>query len=328
MILARAPLRVSLAGGGTDLPAFYSKHGGHILSFAINRYVYIALNAKFDGSVRMSYSETENVDHVSQLQHALARAVLTELGIERGIEIVSVSDVPSTGTGLGASAAYLAALIRATHKFLGTTDDPSLIADLGFRIEAEELGHPVGRQDHLATAHGGINEFIIATDGSSTVLPVKINDSIAEMLERNTVLVYTGRGRPASSILSKLKSSMEGQGSAINGAQQLAGLVGEVRTALQNQDINALGQLLDASWKIKRGLAAGVSHPEIDLLYDTAMGAGALGGKVTGAGGGGFLFLVVPEERRSAVVDSLVGKTVLDFQLAGDGAAVMFSSNH
>ena len=327
MILARAPLRVSLAGGGSDLPAFYSKHGGHVLSFTIDKYVYIILNPKFDGRVRMSYSVTENVEVVSELQHDLARAVLTHAGIHRGVEIVSVSDVPSTGTGLGASASYLTALICATDEYLGRTTGPAALADLAFQVEADELGHPVGRQDHLAAAYGGINEFEIDPDGSTNVRRIEIRPELLEMLELNTLLIYTGQSRAANALLNRLKTNLDADGPASAGTKLLVGLVDDVRSALVKHDLEALGELLDEGWRIKRGLLTGVSFKEIDQMYDTAMASGALGGKVTGAGGGGFLFLVVPRERRDAVIEALGTQITLDFRVSKLGAGITYSTS-
>lgn len=327
LILARAPLRVSLAGGGSDLPAFYGKHGGRVLSFAIDKFVYITLNPKFDGRVRMSYSVTENVEVVSQLQHDLGRAVLTRVGIDRGVEIVSVSDVPSTGTGLGASASYLTALICATDGYLGRTTGPAALADLAFQVEAEELGHPVGRQDHLAAAYGGINEFEIDPDGSTKVRRIDMRPELLEMLELNTLLIYTGQSRAANALLNRLKTNLDADGPATAGTKLLVDLVDDVGTALDKNDLETLGHLLDEGWRIKRGLLTGVSFKEIDQIYDTAMASGALGGKVTGAGGGGFLFLVVPRERRGAVIEALGDKTTLDFRVSKLGAGITYSTS-
>lgn len=323
MILTRTPLRISLAGGGTDMATFYKRQVGAVVSFTIDKYLYIGLNKKFDGKTRVSYSVTENVQNPDELKHDLAREVLSYFSA-RGVEITSVSDIPGEGTGLGSSSAFAVGLIKALSLF--TTSDinltPSALAELAYYVERKMCGHPVGKQDHYATAHGALrfyqfnsNEIVdVETLGDPTVL---------KGLEHHLMLFYTGATRMANRILSEQEKNLLSGDTRIG--TQLRGLAIELRDQLRRGNFLAVGDILARGWAWKKQLAAEITNNWINDLYDKAIDAGAIGGKLLGAGGGGFLLFAVHQGRQEAVTAAL-GLPRVPFRIECEGSKVIYES--
>jgi D-glycero-alpha-D-manno-heptose-7-phosphate kinase len=297
MIISRTPVRVSFCGGGTDLPAYYegSEKGGLVTSLALSKHIHVTVNKRFDDSVRVGYSQTEIVDDFEDLEHELVREAMRLTGVTQGIEITTIADIPSRGTGLGSSSALTVGLLNALHTYAGRTPDAAQLAEEACRIEIDILGQPIGRQDQYAAAFGGSNQISFLADDTVIVTPIDLD---ANMLESNYFLVYTGMTRQASGILAKQSASSDKKRAELDTLRQQAI---DVRNALETGDHVAVGQLLDASWQIKRELVDGITGATLDELYSSIIGMGATGGKLLGAGGGGFFLFHGPSEIRSQV---------------------------
>lgn len=322
MILARAPLRISLAGGGTDLPDFYKRSFGAVVSFAINKYVNVLINPKFDGRTRVSYSVTENVENPALLKHDLVRSALDLFGV-KGVEIAMVSDIPGQGTGLGSSSALTVALSMGLRKYRGlrTNVHPVEFAEEGYKIEHDFSGHPVGKQDHFASAYGGLHFFQFNTNGDVIVKPIKITPEMIDFLENDLMLFYTGRARMSEPILSELKENLRFMDVTQNLAVQLRDMAVELDSDLLRGQFDTLPSFLHEGWMIKKRMASGVSDPELDAMYDRALRAGAGGGKLLGAGGGGF-FLFAGCWNKHSQIASALGLRRVHFEIAMDGVSV------
>ena len=296
MIITRTPFRLSLGGGGTDLPSYYSKRGGFFVSGAIDKYVHIAVNPRFEeGSVRVSYSTTEIVKQASQLKHPLVREALEMVGIKNGIEIVSIADAPAS-TGLGSSGSFCVGLLRALHAYLREEKTSQYVAEEACSIAMYRLKEPSGKQDEYVAAFGGIHSYDISKDGEVKVETVSLSTHALAELEANTLLFYTGITRSSSSVLSKQKKAVE-RGSALAKMDKIKAIGFKVRDALANGDLTRFGELLDEHWKAKRGVVKAMSNDRIDRWYRIAKDNGALGLKVVGAGGGGFLMVYCEGDR-------------------------------
>lgn len=315
MIITRTPLRISLFGGGTDMSAFYSQGiPGQVLSFTINKFIYITVNPKFDGKMRVSYSRTENHERPDQIEHDLVRETLTYYHRD-GLEITSVSDIPGSGSGLGSSSAFVVGLVRALSSFsLGT------LASEAYYIEHDRCRHPVGKQDHWAAACGGLRHYMFHQDES--VESTEIANGHKE-LEDQLLLFYTGITRKASTILEKQKSNLLSLESVYGVGRELTSLTGAVSEKIQSGDFSAFGSCLDHAWQLKKRLAAGVSETGIDRIYDLAMDAGAEGGKICGAGGGGFMLFCAPPERHNDI-KLAVGLRHVPFKIVNMGSQVIY----
>jgi D-glycero-alpha-D-manno-heptose-7-phosphate kinase len=312
LVVARAPFRVSFAGGGTDLPGFYEADYGAVVSTAIDKYVYVIVKGReepfgrgiddpFKYRIRLSYSSTENVQHRWELQHPIVRGALELLDIDEPMDIATMADVPS-GTGLGSSGTFAVALLRALHSFGGEAAPPEQIAAEAAHIEIDMIGRPVGKQDHYAAAVGGMNEIRFLPGGDVAVQPVRNAQTVANELFPSLLLLYTGTSRDAAAILSEQQSHIAETRvdlEAIRGhAEQLSKLFENGWSAKE------FGDVLHRSWMLKRRLASSISNSAIDSWYEGALKAGALGGKVCGAGGGGFLLLVAEPDRREAILSA------------------------
>ena len=297
MIISRTPVRVSFCGGGTDLPAYYigSENGGLVTSMALAKHIHVTVNRRFDNSVRVGYSQTEIVDDFEDLEHELVREAMRMTGVTHSVEITTIADIPSRGTGLGSSSALTVGLLNALHTYAGRTPDAEQLAEEACRIEIEILGQPIGRQDQYAAAFGGSNQISFLADDSVQVTPINLDQNA---LEDNYFLVYTGMTRKASGILAKQSASSDKKRSELDTLRQQAI---EVRDALESGDHAAVGRLLDASWQIKRDLVDGITVSALDDLYSSIISMGATGGKLLGAGGGGFFLFQGTEEIRSKV---------------------------
>lgn len=329
MILARAPLRIPLGGGGTDLPSYYSRFGGFFLSAAVDKYVHVAVNRPAsDDLIRVKYSRSEEVQVVCDLEHDLVRHSLTELQLTRNIEIASMADVPA-GTGMGSSGSYLVALLVALHTLTREHRPKWELAELACRIEIELAGHPVGKQDQYVAVWGGLNCFEINRNGDVTVTALKIPSYALEDLERSVLLFNTGETRKSDGILAEQKRDTEGGDQAVLDSLHRTKELGmAIKASLEDGDLVEFGRLLDQHWTAKKARSRQVSDPRIDRIYDLARENGALGGKLMGAGGGGFLMLVADngDQRRVREVVAAEGIKQMPFKFDLEGAKTLLDT--
>ena len=321
MIISKTPLRVSFAGGGTDIADYYRTGYGAVVSSAIKKYVYVTVNKRFDEDIRISYSKTEIVDSLDKVEHGLVREALRKVGIRNGIEITTIADIPSKGTGLGSSSAIAVGLLNALYAFKGYRASPKKLAEEACEIEIDKLGEPIGKQDQYIAAYGGIQHIKFNADETVTLDPVICPPKTKRDIESHLMLLYTGRTRKSSDILSKQKSNSKTNKEILDKMRDQAEQLFHDLTSLQ---VNKLGQALKEGWELKKSLAKGISDPEIDKIYGKALKAGAVGGKITGAGGGGFLVLFVPPESHWSVRNALPGMKDLEFKIEPQGSKIIY----
>ena len=324
MIITRTPLRVSFAGGGTDFRAFHQHHRGAVLSTAIDKYIYITVNRKFDRKIRASYSVTEMVDRVSDLRHELIREALKMVGVDGGIEITSISDVPSEGTGLGSSSSYTVGLLNALYAYTGRLVNPERLASEACRIEIEICGKPIGKQDQYIAAYGGLQFIQFNPDETVFTDPFPNTARIREHMQRNLLMLYTGITRSANDLLREQTRNAERQGAAIEDLVQIRDLADRLRASLFTGRLTDLGEVLHVGWMLKKRLAEGISTPDIDAWYEKARQYGAIGGKLLGAGGGGFLLLYAHPERHEEICRALPDLRPVPFRLEPQGSKIIF----
>ncbi len=288
MIVTRTPVRIPLGGGGTDLPSYYTQYGGFLISAAINKYIYITVNKRFEQSIRVSYSSTEIADSVEEIKHPIVREALKLLKIDSGIEITSIADVPSN-TGLGSSSSFTVGLLNALHAYKNEKVSAKDLAEEACYIEIERLKEPIGKQDQYAAAFGGIICLDIDRLGGVKTFPLKLSEDALDQMESNTLLFYTGIKRSASEVLgSQNKGASLNQEKVIEGMHRIKQIGLEIKEAFEKEDLQKFGQLLDEHWQTKKTLSDKMTQERIDQWYETARRNGALGGKLMGAGGGGF----------------------------------------
>lgn len=321
MIITRTPFRVSFAGGGSDISSFYEKHGGCVLSTTINKYMYISIHPSFEAmDTVLKYSQTEIVDDINKIDHKYFKEVLNMLRI-KGVEIVSTADVPA-GTGLGSSSAFTVGLLHALYSYKGKFVSKEKLAQKACEIEIQKLGNPIGKQDQYAAAYGGLNFYEFNKDGSVFVEPIIMKNGMYEQLEGNLMMFYTGQLHSASEILKEQSSNITA-GDKEKNQLQMCDLARELKDELQQNNIDVMGEILDVGWQLKRTLANGISNPVIDEYYDMAIKHGAIGGKLLGAGGGGFLLFYVPKNRQSEV-RSAVKLPQMSMSFDRQGSAVIY----
>lgn len=300
MIIVKTPLRISFAGGGSDIPQFYKEHAGATISTAINKYIYISVNKNFHDKVRVSYSRTEIVDHHRELEHTRARECLKLLQIPTGIEIVTMADVPSEGTGLGSSSSFTVGLLKALYAYKGQAISEQELAEQACYIEIEALTEPIGKQDQFIASFGGIKFIKYFSDGHVQVEHVLTNSETLSKLENSLLLFYSGIQRPAGQVLKRQIDSIKSDNS-VQSLKKMAEFAFLLKQDLEKGNLNNFGQVLHESWLLKQSLAAGITDPVINQIYEAARKNGALGGKILGAGGGGFLMLFAPLEKHEAI---------------------------
>lgn len=322
MIITRTPLRISFAGGGSDLPAFWQEEPGHVVSMTIDKYVYITVNTKYDGAVRVSYSKTENVTSAAEVEHPLVRACLDFVRIRQGIEIVSVADIPA-GTGLGSSSAFTVGLLSALYARLGQFRPADVLAHEACQVEINRCAQPIGKQDQYAAALGGLRSYTFHPDGGVSSEAIALDTGMRRTLHDHLLLLDTGRRRDASAILARQSASLQDSRARAN-TRAMANLAQTFSDALHCGHIHECGDILDAAWALKRTVAGGITDDQIDAWYAAAKKAGALGGKVCGAGGGGFLLLLAPPERHSAITQALRLRAV-PIRLVDHGVQVIYA---
>ena len=321
MIIVQTPLRISLFGGGTDFPTYFQAEGGAVLSTAINKYIFVIVKKRYDDKLRISYTRTEMVDRVDEINHELIRQSLNMTGITKGVEIITMGDIPA-GTGLGSSSTVTVGALHAMHAYQNRWVPASQLASEACQIEVDILGKPIGYQDQYIAAFGGLRFIEFRRDGQITVDNVAVKAEILKRLSEKLLLFYTGVTRTADEILVDQKEKIGQNGDILRRLKEMAFVA---RSALIAGELDRIGDLLDESWMLKKQLAKGISNGLLESSYTAARQAGALGGKVTGAGGGGFLLLYTPLEKRESVRAALKHLQELPFQLEPDGTKVVFN---
>lgn len=324
MIISRTPFRVSLFGGGTDYPQWYRQHGGSVLGFTINKYCYITLRELppfFEHKHRIVYSRVELVHDIEEIQHPAVRAVLMEKGVRHGVELHHDGDLPAR-SGLGSSSSFTVGLLNALAALEGRMLSRQELASEAIRIEQEVIRENVGSQDQVWAAYGGLNRINFNTDGTRAVLPVIIPPARRQALESSLMLFFTGFSRFASEVAKKQIENFAAREAHL---KSLGQTVEEGLAILQDErrSLDELGRLLHEGWRIKRELADGVTTPAIDGIYSAGREAGAIGGKLLGAGGGGFMLFYVPPEKRTAVRERLRNLIHVGFRIEGEGSKIV-----
>ena len=319
MIISRTPLRMSFVGGGSDLPSYYREHGGAVVSTAIDKYVYVTMNRKFDSGIRVAYSRVEEVNSVSEIEHQLVRAALNMAGVPGGVEITTVADIPSRGTGLGSSSSFTVALLHALYALLGRHSTRQELAEQACHVEIDVCGEPIGKQDQYAAAYGGFNLYEFNQNDTVTVSPVICKPETIAGIRKQMLVLYTGITRGASTILKHQSAELATNTDKKSAMKRMVALCYQLLKEIRNDNLDSFGQVLHEAWMLKRDMAPGVSTSDIDDWYDTARKHGAIGGKILGAGAGGFLALFAPEDRHEAIRHALpkLRAIPVDFERTG-----------
>jgi len=326
MIISKTPLRVSFAGGGSDLKECY-KHGyGAVLSTAIDKFVYITVNSKFSHHIRVSYSKTEYVENVSQIEHNLVREALNLTHDTKGADVVYMSDMlpAHEGSGLGASSSLLVGTLNALHAYRGRHASAEQLAREACGIEIDTLGHPIGKQDQYAAAYGGLNYIQFNADESVYIHPVVMKQETKRALNENLLLFFTGISTRSDSVLSEQKKKTKNN---LHILDKMIGLCQELRDALQENDLTGFGKTLHKGWMFKQELASNITNPAIDQLYEKARKAGAVGGKVLGSGGGGFLLFYCEKQNQHKVREALSDLKEAHFNFEPQGSRIIYVSD-
>ncbi len=322
MIIVQTPLRISFFGGGTDFPSFFMDEGGCVLSSAIDKYIFVTVKERFDKKLRIGYTQTEMVDDLENIHHDLIRESLRLTGIREGIEVTTMGDIPSEGSGLGSSSTVTVGALHALYAYSGEIVSAEQLAREACGIEIDILKKPIGIQDQYIAAYGGLRFIEFKKDGEVNVKKVKISADSHRALNDNFLLFFTGVSRKADTVLQEQKSNIKDRLPELREIKQMAY---DARTYIESEDFDSFGSLLHQSWELKKRLSSTISNGRINEIYDAARRAGAIGGKVAGAGGGGFLLLYVPYERQKSVRNALSDLQELPFRLESDGTKVIFN---
>lgn len=324
MIISRTPLRMSFVGGGSDLPVFYRKFGGAVVSTAINQFVYITVNRKFDEKIRVSYSKTEEAKTVDRIKHPLVREGMKMLGIDGGVEITSIADIPARGSGLGSSSSFTVGMLQALHAFSGRHAGAEQLAREACEIEIGRCGEPIGKQDQYAAAYGGLNFIQFNPDESVFVEPIICKRETIEQLQAHTLVFYTGITRSASAILKHQQTALATEKKKQNVTRKMVELAHDLRRELQHNRAASFGEIIHEGWRLKKSLTAGITSDAIDDWYELARKAGAIGGKLLGAGTGGFLMFYAPPDRHEAIARALGKLRRMKFAFEPSGSRIIF----
>ena len=321
LIITQTPLRISFVGGGTDFPEFYEREEGCVLSSAIDKYIFVVVKQRFDHKIRVGYTKTELVDCVQDLQHELVRESLNLTGIDQQIEISTMADIPSEGSGLGSSSTVTVGLLNALHVYRGHARDPLLLARQACEVEMDRLGKPIGIQDQYIAALGNLRFMRFKCDGSVETEAIDLVNGDRRALNDNLMLFWTNVTRKAEVILGEQRSNIKDR---LPELRDLKALAFEARALLAQGHLDEFGESLHRGWVVKKRLASKISNDYLDDVYAAARKAGAIGGKITGAGGGGFLLLYCPHDKQNCVREALRGLQELPFNLERDGTKVIF----
>ncbi|MFH1521133.1 MAG: GHMP kinase [Candidatus Micrarchaeota archaeon] len=322
MLTSKSPLRISFFGGGTDFHDYYKYDYGCVLSTTIDKYVYIMVNRKFDERIQLNYRLTEIVDTVDEILHPTIRESMRFTGVTKAIELSVQADFPSHGTGLGSSSSFLVGLINALSTLNGKKPTSEELAKAACQIEIEILKEPIGKQDQYISAYGGFNFIKFNKDDSVTVEPVKAKPETLISLNKKLLFFYTGIGRSASRVLKEQKETIEKKIEYFN---RLRDLAVSAKSKLEKGDLDSFGEMLDESWQIKKTFASGISSDTLDNYYKLAMAAGAKGGKILGAGGGGFFMFFCDEHKQDAVRKALTPMREVKFSFPSEGSKIVFN---
>lgn len=321
MLITKTPFRISFCGGGSDIGDFYRENGGCVLSTTINKYMYISIHPYFDPTqIALKYSENEIVSRTDEIRHSIFRQVLQDLPTN-GVEIVSTADVPS-GTGLGSSSSFTVGVLHSLYCYHGKFVSKARLAREACEVEIDKLKAPIGKQDQYAAAFGGLNYIVFHADETVSVEPIIMQPKAYQQLQGNLVMFYTGLRHDANEILTTQKQEMRQDNKKIN-MRKMCQLAKDMKGSLEKNDLSSFGEILDESWHLKRGLSAGISNSLIDALYEKALQNGAMGGKLLGAGGGGFL-LFYCEAEKQPYLEKALGLQRFPFSFERDGTSVIY----
>ncbi len=323
MIIVKTPLRVSFVGGGSDMKDFYSQKEGRVVCTAIDKFVYAIIKERFDEMIYINYTKKECVNEVSEIRHDLVREAMKMTGVTKGVEITTLADIPSSGSGLGSSSSITVALLHALYTYQNMLVTAEQLAQDACRIEIDILAKPIGRQDQYAAAYGGINQFIFQSNDTTLRQPLNISAAIKRKFASSLLLYYTGITRSADTILKEQKINLlSPEKLAI--MKEMVSLVAPFINAMEAGDIFACGDIMKMGWHLKQQMASGISNHQIEEIYQKAIESGALAGKIAGAGGGGFLLLIVPLEKQNDVLDTLKEYRELPIMFEESGSKVIF----
>lgn len=319
MIISRTPLRMSFLGGGSDMAAFYRSEVGAVLSTAIDKYIFVTVSKKFDNGVRVAYSKTEEVTSAAEVEHNLVRAALNRLDIRGGVEITTVADIPAKGTGLGSSSTFTVGLLNALSAFKDRFASQEYLAREACDLEINVCGEPIGKQDQYAAAYGGLKLYEFLGDESVRVTPIICKPRTVKNVERHLLVLYTGITRSASALLQTQTSEVKASSDKRAALRRMVELTYQLKRELENDNWQAFGEMLHENWTLKKSLAPGISSNEIDEWYEAGRAAGATGGKILGAGAGGFLLFFAPPETHNAIAHRLrkLRRVQMGFEQAG-----------
>ncbi len=322
MIISKTPLRISFVGGGTDLPSFYKEDFGAVLSCTIDKYIYVIIKERFDDLIVLNWTKKEIVNHPDEVKHDLVREAMKKTGIDKAVEVTTIADIPSEGSGLGSSSSLTIGLLNAFYEFKGIQVSAERLAREACEIEIDIIGKPIGKQDHYAAAFGGINEIIFYKNEDVKVTKVDLANDKFRILSSNLLLFYTNITRTADDILKKQKEkTLLVYGTLSKMRDQVLYL----KNHLENGSNDGLGSILRQSWDMKKSLLSEISNEKIDEMYERALNAGAGGGKICGAGGGGFLLLYVPLDKQNSVRKYLKKHREFPFMLEKYGSRIIFN---
>jgi D-glycero-alpha-D-manno-heptose-7-phosphate kinase len=315
---------MSFVGGGSDLPVFYRRFGGAVVSTAINQFIYVTVNKKFDDRIRVSYSRTEEARSPERIRHPLVREAMKLLGIRGGIEITSVADIPAKGTGLGSSSSFTVGLLHVLHAYAERYASAEQLAQEACEIEITRCAEPIGKQDQYAAAFGGLNFIQFNQDDSVVVEPIICKRQTIDQVQSHTLTFYTGITRSASNILEHQQRAVASERKKQLVMRQMTDLAHQLRRDLQQNHADAFGEMIHEGWALKKSLTKGVSTGLIDEWYAKARKAGAVGGKLLGAGAGGFLMFYAPPDRHEAITRALGNLRRMDFRFEPHGSRIIF----
>lgn len=322
MIISQTPLRISFAGGGTDLPSFYQHEDGWVISSAIDKYVFVIVKERFDDKIYINYSKKEIVDSVDEIEHDLVREAMRRTGVEKGVEITTLADIPSTGSGLGSSSSVTVGLLNAFYAYRGELVTAERLASEACEIEIDILGKPIGKQDQYIAAYGGICFFQFKSNEEVMVERINLNNSHKRKFGSNLLLFFTGKTRSSDRILSEQNQNSKHNFDVLRKMKYQAA---EIRDCIYANQLDRIGRILAESWDNKKKLASQITSSEIDEMYNRAIQAGALGGKISGAGGGGFLLIYCPRENQHKIRDALKEFREFPFFLERYGSKIIFN---
>jgi D-glycero-alpha-D-manno-heptose-7-phosphate kinase len=315
---------MSFVGGGSDLPSFYMKHGGAVLSTTIDKYIYINVNKKFDNGIRIAYSKTEEVESIHNIEHKLVKATMELLEISGGIEITSIADIPSKGTGLGSSSSFTIGLLNALNAYKGNFSSSEFLGEQSCKIEIDICGEPIGKQDQYAAAFGGFNLIEFNKNGEVLVKPIITKKETLLEIEQNLIVFYTGLTRNASSILKEQNDRIQNDDQKVTNLLKMVDLTYVLYNEIQNNNTKVFGEILHENWELKKELSNGISNTFIDDCYNAAINSGALGGKILGAGAGGFLLFYVEKNKQKSVINSLSNLKQINFSFENNGSQIIY----